>query len=129
MDINELLPKIYRCDANTPDLIGQSISFKDFLFISSSVEELTLKSVEICYDDGKPVMLETIFNENITIFQYEFESKANCGIDPITFESMKHISQLPTHKDFEKFTIEGIPEAFDFDAFVKFFEVKLFTKY
>uniref|UniRef100_A0A914QCE2 Uncharacterized protein n=1 Tax=Panagrolaimus davidi TaxID=227884 RepID=A0A914QCE2_9BILA len=71
VDIKELIPKVYRCDVNSLHLEEQKISFKDFLFLSGSVNDIEFKRVQISYDDGSMVLLETILNSLKNIISFD----------------------------------------------------------
>lgn len=64
-----LIPKMYQCDVKNFSLFSQIIFYKEFLFLSSSVEFIHCRNVTVKYDDGKMVELEKLV-EAATKVQY-----------------------------------------------------------
>ena len=61
--ISKLLPRIYRCDLKHLNLENDSLSYKEFCFLTSSkmVETLKLRYMVIKHDNGSMVEFDDIF--------------------------------------------------------------------
>uniref|UniRef100_A0A914P6Z4 Uncharacterized protein n=1 Tax=Panagrolaimus davidi TaxID=227884 RepID=A0A914P6Z4_9BILA len=59
-NVSLIIPKIYKCDAKYLSLMNDVISYKDFLFLSSNVEDTVLRENIVKNSDGSIVSLEKL---------------------------------------------------------------------
>uniref|UniRef100_A0A914Q1E8 Uncharacterized protein n=1 Tax=Panagrolaimus davidi TaxID=227884 RepID=A0A914Q1E8_9BILA len=60
-NISSIVPKIYKCDANFFRLLHDVISYEDFSFLSSNLEDIVLHNCIVKKDNASNVPLENLF--------------------------------------------------------------------
>uniref|UniRef100_A0AC34FS73 Uncharacterized protein n=1 Tax=Panagrolaimus sp. ES5 TaxID=591445 RepID=A0AC34FS73_9BILA len=124
--LSDFMQHIYRCDAKKLSLCEQNISFKDFVFLASKCEEISLgaivdKAVDetsiaaIRDEEGTVVPLETLFEAIpfVKDFSYFF-GYTGFGISS---DTVKKLVKIPHFLNLTELYFQFLPDCFDIDTF------------
>uniref|UniRef100_A0A914QZH7 Uncharacterized protein n=1 Tax=Panagrolaimus davidi TaxID=227884 RepID=A0A914QZH7_9BILA len=116
--LSPFFPKLYKTDFKKLDLSFQTISYNDFVFISSNVEDITFCEVIVKNEDATIVPLEKLVKALPKIKDISFiESRmSSC----ITLNTVKELLIIPHFSKINKINFREIPEIFDIETFFAF---------
>uniref|UniRef100_A0A914NX89 Uncharacterized protein n=1 Tax=Panagrolaimus davidi TaxID=227884 RepID=A0A914NX89_9BILA len=111
--------KLYRCEIDFLGICRKVIMFDDLLLFTSSAKKILLCDNQIIFNEGKPVMLNTILESspNVTIFFFYFDDGAST-----VNTSLKNIMKLKNLGKIEYFGLHNLSESLsieDISAFLK----------
>uniref|UniRef100_A0A914QSW7 Uncharacterized protein n=1 Tax=Panagrolaimus davidi TaxID=227884 RepID=A0A914QSW7_9BILA len=121
--LSPIIPKLYRCDVKHVSLSDQIISYHDFSFIISSVEEIYLNRVIVKHADGSDVPIEDIIAIAVNaqdVYVYK---------PTITPKTMKELLQIPHFATLDRLTLCDLSEMFDINAFYSYMKKNHHTKF
>ena len=117
---SSLIPKIYRCNLTSLDLSNQNLSFDEFIKFTSSgsLEILYINETIVKNDDGSIVPIEILIEHlpNLQAFHY-YNVSGNEGLQTITTETAANLIAIPHFHQIKNFTVDQIPESFNFEVF------------
>uniref|UniRef100_A0AC34FK42 Uncharacterized protein n=1 Tax=Panagrolaimus sp. ES5 TaxID=591445 RepID=A0AC34FK42_9BILA len=114
-NLASIIPHLYQVDVKKLCLTSDVISFTDFLFLSSNVEDLIVRNVKITNIDDTPVSLEKLVEVLPNLKNFNFHDIPDSL--SVTSNTVKELLKLPNFKKLNKFEISGIKESFDVDTF------------
>uniref|UniRef100_A0AC34G6Y7 Uncharacterized protein n=1 Tax=Panagrolaimus sp. ES5 TaxID=591445 RepID=A0AC34G6Y7_9BILA len=113
--ISSIVPKVYQSDIKKFCLQNQSISFNDFIFLTSKCETITfLDGISVKNEDCSIVPLEKLVEVLPKL------TDLNCDLqnDPklITTKSVKELIGLSNFANLTRFILFNIPDTFDIET-------------
>uniref|UniRef100_A0AC34G5H4 Uncharacterized protein n=1 Tax=Panagrolaimus sp. ES5 TaxID=591445 RepID=A0AC34G5H4_9BILA len=120
-----LIPKFYNGDIRDLELVGQNISFHDFLFFSKELQRFNLRKSTVVYENGTVVPCEIILAElpKLQIFLFDC-TLLSCDFSKTAAEFVK----ISHFKNLLAFFIIGVSESFDIDTFFNYLKQNNKTK-
>uniref|UniRef100_A0A914P064 DUF38 domain-containing protein n=1 Tax=Panagrolaimus davidi TaxID=227884 RepID=A0A914P064_9BILA len=131
VSLSPIFPKLYKTDFEKLDLSIQTISYNDFLFISSNVENIELirvviKNEEVPYTI---VPLEKLVKALPKIKNISLCENQNHMSSIFTRNTVKELLIIPHFSKISKITLHNIPETFDIETFFAFIKKNKITKF
>uniref|UniRef100_A0A914PIW9 Uncharacterized protein n=1 Tax=Panagrolaimus davidi TaxID=227884 RepID=A0A914PIW9_9BILA len=125
--ISLIIPKIYKCGVKYLSLVKDVISYKDFSFLFSNLENIVLRDNIVKNSDGSIVPFEKIFAVLPKIKECYFYDKIDSSC--ITKNTIKELLQIPHFSKINKLYFYQIPETFDIETFFKYSKKNKHTKF
>uniref|UniRef100_A0A914P5N4 Uncharacterized protein n=1 Tax=Panagrolaimus davidi TaxID=227884 RepID=A0A914P5N4_9BILA len=125
--LSPIFPKLYKTDCKELILCDLPISYNDFLFLSSNVENIVLTFVVVKNEDGSIVPLEKLVKslpKIKDIFLYD-DIDSSC----ITLNTVKELLTIPRFSKISKISLHKIPETFDIETFFAFIKKNKIAKF
>uniref|UniRef100_A0A914PQE8 Uncharacterized protein n=1 Tax=Panagrolaimus davidi TaxID=227884 RepID=A0A914PQE8_9BILA len=126
-NVSWIIPKLYKCDAKYLGLVNDVISYEDFLFLSSNLEEIILYKCIVKKDNGSIVPLEKLVQVLPKIKSILFCE--NFDETSITSNIVKELLELQHFSKIDKFELQNIPEIFDIETFFTYLKKNKHTKF
>ena len=126
---SSLISKVYRCDLTCLSLSNQTLSFDEFQKFTSSgsLVMLRLFKTTVKNDDGTIVPIEKLIELFPKLQTFYFNNvPSEEGLQTITSETAANLNAIPHFPKIKDFTMEGIPESFEFEAFFTTPKVRTF---
>uniref|UniRef100_A0A914Z0J3 Uncharacterized protein n=1 Tax=Panagrolaimus superbus TaxID=310955 RepID=A0A914Z0J3_9BILA len=108
----------YKCEIARLYLYDISLTLNEFIFLSSSAENVILNNVSIKYCNGEEVELEKLvqFCSKAVKFEYAFLSNAT----NFSSKTIKNLIKIPHFFMLKKFRLINIPDIFDIKPLLSF---------
>uniref|UniRef100_A0AC35FTS5 Uncharacterized protein n=1 Tax=Panagrolaimus sp. PS1159 TaxID=55785 RepID=A0AC35FTS5_9BILA len=119
ISLSSVFPKLYKTDFKKLTLADHTISYSDFLFLSSNVENIELMSVVVKNEDGTIVPLEKLVKALPKIKFISF----------FTSNTVKELLIIPHFSKISKIILENIPETFDIETCFAFIKKNKYTQF
>uniref|UniRef100_A0AC34F7R1 Uncharacterized protein n=1 Tax=Panagrolaimus sp. ES5 TaxID=591445 RepID=A0AC34F7R1_9BILA len=116
--VSPIIQNIYKCDARLVFLRDQVISFDDFCFLASNIEEFYSYNFIVKDENGSSLAFEKLFQILSKVQRVNFDS--GTSVSNITSKSVEELLKIPHFSTLKYLNLNNIPEAFDLDAFYIF---------
>uniref|UniRef100_A0AC34F8U1 Uncharacterized protein n=1 Tax=Panagrolaimus sp. ES5 TaxID=591445 RepID=A0AC34F8U1_9BILA len=114
--VSPIIQNIYKCDARLVFLRDQVISFGDFCFLTSNIEEFYFYNTFVKDVDGSIMEFEKLFHILSKAQSVTFNWKHSL-IPKITSKTFDELLKIPHFATLKYLSLVNIPETFDLDAF------------
>uniref|UniRef100_A0A914PUS2 Uncharacterized protein n=1 Tax=Panagrolaimus davidi TaxID=227884 RepID=A0A914PUS2_9BILA len=125
--VSSLISRLYRCDVKKLILDEQNISFNEFLFLTSNVENIKLRHVIVKNEEGSIVPLEKLVKVLPKIKEFEFYDNFNSSC--ISKNTVKKLLEISHFSKINEFALFNIPESIDIKEFWNYIKKNKFTKF
>uniref|UniRef100_A0AC34FJM8 Uncharacterized protein n=1 Tax=Panagrolaimus sp. ES5 TaxID=591445 RepID=A0AC34FJM8_9BILA len=117
--VSSVISNIYKCDAKLVFLRDQVISFNNFCFLASNVEEINFDNTIVKDENGSSLEFEKLFLilSKVQSVSFSFSNTTGCNISSETFNEL---SKIPHFPKLEFFSFSKVPEAFDLNSFCEY---------
>uniref|UniRef100_A0AC35FQY5 Uncharacterized protein n=1 Tax=Panagrolaimus sp. PS1159 TaxID=55785 RepID=A0AC35FQY5_9BILA len=123
--ISSIVPNIYKCDATILNLAGQIISYNEFLFLSTNVENIVLDCVTVKNENGTIVPLENLVKVLPKVYYINIDRSSSS----ITSNTVKELLKIPNFSKIDKIVLQDISETFDITMFFEHIKKCKYTKF
>uniref|UniRef100_A0A914XYV4 Uncharacterized protein n=1 Tax=Panagrolaimus superbus TaxID=310955 RepID=A0A914XYV4_9BILA len=121
-----LYQKLYRYEMVRLDLCNQHIIYDEFKHLASCAKSILLINVQITYNDGSVVTLETILGSIPNVENFQYHSEDNRAV--ITSSTFANILKLKNLNDLNSFHLSNIVETVTVKSLSMFLENHKGTK-
>uniref|UniRef100_A0A914QU60 Maturase K n=1 Tax=Panagrolaimus davidi TaxID=227884 RepID=A0A914QU60_9BILA len=105
----------YRNDVKNLHLFYQNLSYNEFLFLASNVEDIGLLEIIVKNENDEIVPLEKLIKALQKIKRIHFRN--NLDSSSITTNTVKELVEIPHFSKIEKFKLFKLSELFDIETF------------
>uniref|UniRef100_A0A914Q860 Uncharacterized protein n=1 Tax=Panagrolaimus davidi TaxID=227884 RepID=A0A914Q860_9BILA len=112
-----IIPKLYKCDAKYLSLMNDVIPYKDFLFLSSNLEQIVFHNIIVKNENDEIIPFEKLFAVLPKIKECYFYNNLTCS--SITTNTVKELLKMPHFSKINR-DLYYIPEEFDIETFFRY---------
>uniref|UniRef100_A0A914Z3A7 Uncharacterized protein n=1 Tax=Panagrolaimus superbus TaxID=310955 RepID=A0A914Z3A7_9BILA len=124
--LSSIIPKVYQANITKLNLKNQIISYSDFLFLSSNVENIDMFCTTVKAGNDSIVPLEKLVNGLPKIKSLWFFD--NSSASSITTTTFKKLLENPHFFKCAEIVMQNLPEKFDIETFFSYAKKNQTTK-
>uniref|UniRef100_A0A914PK50 DUF38 domain-containing protein n=1 Tax=Panagrolaimus davidi TaxID=227884 RepID=A0A914PK50_9BILA len=124
--VSSVISRFYQCSAKYLFLRKQILTFKEFLFLSSNVEDITLNCTTIKNEDDTVIAFEEIVKVIPKAKHIDIQDNIPYKV---TSKTMKELLKIPHFPKIYEISFYGITDDFDITTFCKYMKVNKYTRF